>query len=84
MELYTRNELVNESKVNVSAMAEIVHDLLAGGFSRTQDRQWLQRRTDEAGLSRYEQEALESRQVWLSEHGTAVLEITRMLVWKSD
>lgn len=58
---------------NVSAMADIVHDLVAGGLSLLQNAQWLRERAEATGLGLPEYEALEALRARLLEDGTTLL-----------
>src|SRR3954468_9915115 len=60
MDSAVQGELVLEPRVNLTAMAEIVRDLLAGGVSRPQDGVWLRERAQAAGLDAQEGAALDA------------------------
>ncbi len=66
------DELMMEQRVNVTAMADIVHDLVTGGVSRLRDGGWLRQRAAIAGLSRHECGALEALRTRLLD-GSALL-----------
>lgn len=65
--------LVMEQRVNVTAIADIVHDLVAGGISRLQDGGWLRQRVVIAGLSRQECAALDALRARLLDGSTVLL-----------
>lgn len=68
------DELMMEQRVNVTAMADIVHDLVIGGISRLQDGGWLRQRAVIAGLSRHERGALEALRTRLLDGGVLLTE----------
>ncbi len=67
-------ELVMQPRVNVSALADIVEEMVAGGVSRLQDRQWLCQHATAAGLGQHEQAALETLRARLCVSGAALLD----------
>lgn len=73
MDMGMHGELVMEPQVNVVALADIVHDLIAGGFSRLQDGRWLRERAVAVGLDRHERSALEALRARLLDDGAALL-----------
>ncbi len=75
------DELVMEQRVNVTAMADIVHDLVTGGISRLQDSGWLRERATAAGLDRHEGAALDALRARLLDGGTAFLTATDLGNW---
>lgn len=72
--------MVGESQVNVAALADIVHDLVAGGLSRLQDDGWLDERATAAGLDAHERGALERLRLRLLD-GSAVLLRASIGLW---
>jgi hypothetical protein len=80
MSVAMHGELTMEPQVNVTAMAEIVHDLLAGGVSRLQDGVWLRQRARAAGLAAQESAALEALRMHLAA-GRALLEAALASPW---
>ena len=56
----THGGLAWETRVDVTAMAELVRALVAGGASRLQDAEWLRGRAEAVGLGSHELEALEA------------------------
>jgi len=73
MDMGTHGELAVESRVDVVALAAVVHDLVAGGFSRLQDGRWLRERAVAVGLDRHERGALEALRARLLDDGAALL-----------
>ncbi len=73
MDMATYGELAGESRVDVVALAAIVHDLVGGGFARLQDGRWLRERVAAAGLDRHERGALEALRARLLDDGAALL-----------
>jgi len=67
------DELVMEPRLNVTAMADIVHDLVTGGVSRLQDARWLCERTTAVELDRHERGALEALRLRLLDGSTELL-----------
>ena len=55
--------------VNVTAMAEIVKELLDGNASQQQNAAWLQQRSRAAMLGEHERAALEALRVQMYERG---------------
>jgi hypothetical protein len=60
--------------VRVAAMAEIVHDLLAGGDDLLHDVTWLRNRAADAGLNAHERGALDDLAARLRVGGSALLQ----------
>ena len=61
------SEMALDTPVHVSAMADIVRDLLAGDRARLQNDQWLRQRAQDAGLDRHERAALEALRMRISQ-----------------
>ncbi len=72
--------LVMEPQVNVTALADIVHDLVTGGVSRLHDERWLHERAAVAGLDRHERGALEALRARLLD-GVALLVESPLSHW---
>ena len=70
----TCSGLAPEPRVQVTAMAGIVRDLVVGGRARLRDSMWLRRRVAAAGLSPQEGTALEELRARLRAGGVASLE----------
>jgi len=70
-------------QINVSAMADIIHDLVDGGATHAYDGQWLRERVRTAGLGDHEHAALETLRSHLSTQGTALLDaaVAAMGLW---
>jgi hypothetical protein len=66
--------LMMEPQVNVTAMADIVHDLVTGGISRLQDGGWLRERATAAELDRHERGALEALRLRLLDGSMELLQ----------
>ncbi len=77
----TYDELAAEPRIDIVAMAEIVHDLIAGGLFRAQDGKWLLEHSEAAALGRHAYEALQALGERLSESGTAALDGTTSKYW---
>ena len=75
-----QGELVLEPRVHLTAMAEIVRDLLAGGVARLQDGVWLRERAQAAGLDAQEGAALEALRARLA-GGRALLDTALASSW---
>jgi len=67
-------ELVMQPRVNVSALADIVEEMVAGSVGLMRDSLWLRERTTIAGLDRHEQAALETLRARLCVSGAALLD----------
>lgn len=61
-------------QVNVAALADVIHDLIAGGLSHLHDGRWLDKRATAAGLDRHEHSALEALRARLLEGGTLTMD----------
>lgn len=72
--------LISVPTVRVSALAEVVHDLLAGGSARLHDASWLRERAAAADLSQHEHAALEALCERLRSGGATRL-VTSALHW---
>jgi len=81
METGMHGELVMEPQVHVAALADIVHDLVAGGLSHLQDGGWLRARATAAGLDRDEGAALEALRARLLDGGATFLAATGLVNW---
>lgn len=68
---------------NVSAMADIIHDLVGGGITHAHDGQWLRERVQVAGLGYHEHAALEALRSRMQIHSTALLDaaVAAISVW---
>ncbi len=76
-------ELVLEPRLNVTAMAEIVQELVGGGVARSQDGRWVQERAQAAGLGQHERAALEALRTRLHARGAALLDaaVSSVIAW---
>jgi hypothetical protein len=70
------DELVMEQRVNVTAMADIVHDLVAGAAAYLHDSRRLRERAEAAGLDAHECAALENLRARLCTGGVGLLGTT--------
>jgi hypothetical protein len=70
-----------ESQIDLTAMARIVQDLLAGGEERLRDAGWLRRRTAAACLDMHACAALEALRQRLCQRGTPLLDATALTPW---
>lgn len=61
------SEMALDTQVHVSAMADIVRDLLAAEPARRWDDAWLRQRAQDAGLDRHECAALEMLRMRISQ-----------------
>lgn len=68
--------------INVTAIAEIVHDLLAEGSSAIQNAAWLRERAAAVGLGPHEYTALETLRIRLAAGGTELLRAAATLKWQ--
>jgi hypothetical protein len=80
MGIAVQGELEMEPRLNLTVMAEIVRDLLAGGVSRLQDGVWLRERAETVGLDAQEGAALEALRVRLAS-GRALLDTALTSPW---
>ncbi len=76
-------ELVLEPRLNVTAMAVIVQDLVGGGVARLQDGRWLRERAQAADLGQHERAALEALRTRLQARGAALLDVavSSVIAW---
>ncbi len=70
-----------EPPIDLTAMARIVHDLLAGGEERLRDADWLRRHTAAARLDVHACAALEALRQRLCQPGAVLLDATALTPW---
>ena len=73
--------LTLQPQVKVTAMAEIVRELVAGGAARAHTSSWLAARTTAAALSPAETSALEALRLRLCACGATMLDAVTALTW---
>ncbi len=72
MGMSTYSAATLEPRIQMTAMAAIVQDLLTGERSRREDSLWLRERAHEAGLGLHAYAALETLRVRLGQSGMAL------------
>jgi len=78
---YASCELEMGPALDLAAMADIVHGLLAGPPARLTDGHWLRAQSDAAGLGLAASGALEALRVRLSTTGATLLRTGTSLQW---
>ena len=73
--------LTLEPQIDLTAMARIVRDLLAGGEERLHDGRWLHARAADDGVGTHACAALEALRQRLCERGAALVDATAILHW---
>lgn len=75
------DDMTLEPRIDLTAMARIVRDLLAGGEERLHDAGRLRRHATAAGLGTHACAALEALRQRLCQRGAALLDATAITPW---